>query len=83
MWGCPEDTIGEQWKQIMFQLSSGCTPNKQGKIMEGHEVTWTWLQEKGQIPGDEKQAKLLPYLADAERTVLRELERHKAEEGKQ
>ena len=51
--------------------------------MEGHEVTWAWLQEKGQIPGDEKQAKLLPYLADAERAVLRQLERHKAEEGKQ
>ena len=72
--GCPEDTVGEQWKQIKVQL--------QGKIMEGHEVTWAWLQEKGQIPGDEKQAKLLPYLADAERAVLRELERHKAEEGK-
>ena len=72
--GCPEDTIGEQWKQIKVQL--------QGKIMEGHEVTWAWLLEKGQIPGDEKQAKLLPYLADAERAVLRELERHKAEEGK-
>ncbi|KAK0133491.1 hypothetical protein N1851_031016 [Merluccius polli] len=51
--------------------------------MEGHEVTWMWLQEKGQIPGDEEQDKLLPYLAEAERTVLRELERHKAEEGKQ
>ena len=81
--GCPEDTIGEQWKQIKVQLSSGQIPKEQGKIMEGHEVTWAWLQEKGQIPGDEKQAKLLPYLADAERAVLRELERHKAEEGKQ
>ena len=81
--GCPEDTIGEQWKQIKFQLSSGHVPKEQGKIMEGHEVTWAWLQEKGQIPGDEKQAKLLPYLADAERAVLRGLERHKAEEGKQ
>ena len=81
--GCPEDTIGEQWKQIKFQLSSGHIPKEQGKIMEGHEVTWAWLQEKGQIPGDEKQAKLLPYLADAKRAVLRGLERHKAEEGKQ
>ncbi|CAL8282408.1 unnamed protein product [Merluccius merluccius] len=23
--------------------------------MEGYEVTWMWLQEKGQIPGDEEQ----------------------------